>query len=584
MDINNNLQVQSLTVETMYNYYKSNKLIVNRRYQRKLVWTVEEKEAFIDSISINYPVPIFLVAEVDYKGNQAYEIIDGMQRLNAIMDFLECEYPLDGKYFDMDSVSSIKLLKDNGSLKQRTPILDRETSAKIAGYSIPLSVANIKESKIIDDIFKRINSCGKHLSAHEIRQAGATNRFGKIVRQLSESIRRDVSHSDVLTLNNMKQISINNHKLSYGIDMGGIFWRMHNIITAENIRDSKDEELVAHLLGSILVYPRPSATAHNLDKFYSDNSVLEAKISQEGESVIIGRFQAVLEGFRKIFEAVPQSSFYKVLFKQDTKYVHRTFQVFFLALYDILVKEQLKISNYEELCKSLEGLGDKYFTANAAKYRFSVEREKGIDIAKGLIRKFSEKRNGIDPGLSNGMTYIKNILSRSNTENTNYDFKIGLHRMYNGGQFDEDCLNKILRTLTAMANQGKESVGYVIIGIADDKDDAKKFDSFYKKKTLPYKDFFIAGVQEEAMRYYKTPELYRNNLESKIRNTVCIEQKYKEQILRNIDFVKYNDRTIVILKIVNEGEAVKFDGKYYERQGTRTVEVENEAQMWKRFF
>ena len=154
----------------------------------------------------------------------------------------------------------------------------------------------------------------------------------------------------------------------------------------------------------------------------------------------------------------------------------------------------------------------------------------------------------------------------------------------NGGQFDEDCLNKILRTLTAMANQGKESVGYVIIGIADDKDDAKKFDSFYKKKTLSYKDFFIAGVQEEAMRYYKTPELYRNNLESKIRNTVYIEQKYKEQILRNVDFVKYNDRTIVILKIVNEGEAVKFDGKYYERQGTRTVEVENEAQMWKRFF
>lgn len=52
MDINNNLQVQSLTIETMYNYYNSNKLIVNRRYQRKLVWTVEEKEAFIDSISL----------------------------------------------------------------------------------------------------------------------------------------------------------------------------------------------------------------------------------------------------------------------------------------------------------------------------------------------------------------------------------------------------------------------------------------------------------------------------------------------------------------------------------------------------
>ena len=99
MDINNNLQVQSLTIETMYNYYKSNKLIVNRRYQRKLVWTVEEKEAFIDSISINYPVPIFLVAEVDYKGSQAYEIIDGMQRLNAIMDFFGMRISFGWKIF-----------------------------------------------------------------------------------------------------------------------------------------------------------------------------------------------------------------------------------------------------------------------------------------------------------------------------------------------------------------------------------------------------------------------------------------------------------------------------------------------------
>lgn len=53
MEINNNLLVQSLTIEKLYKYYKDEKLLVNRRYQRKLVWTVEEKEAFIDSISID---------------------------------------------------------------------------------------------------------------------------------------------------------------------------------------------------------------------------------------------------------------------------------------------------------------------------------------------------------------------------------------------------------------------------------------------------------------------------------------------------------------------------------------------------
>lgn len=362
MEINNNLLVQSLTIEKLYKYYKDEKLLVNRRYQRKLVWTVEEKEAFIDSISIDYPVPIFLVAEVTYQGEQVYEIIDGMQRLNAIMDFLEGEYPLHGKYFNMDSVASIKLLKDQGVLKQRKPVLSADTSAKIAGYSIPLSVANIPNPTIIDDVFKRINSCGKHLSAHEIRQAGATNRFGHLVRTLSEAIRRDVSHSDILTLNNMKQISINNRKLHYGIDMGGIFWRMHNIITSDNIRDSKDEELVAHLLGAILINPRPSATANNLDSFYAENATLEKSISQQGEDVIIIRFQAVLEEFRKIFEAVPECSFYKVLFKEETKYVNRSFQVFFLALYDLLVINQLKIDDYEGLCNSLFGIGDKYLT------------------------------------------------------------------------------------------------------------------------------------------------------------------------------------------------------------------------------
>ena len=583
MDINNNLLVQSLTIEKLYKYYKEEKLLVNRRYQRKLVWTVEEKEAFIDSISIDYPVPIFVVAEVSYQGQQVYEIIDGMQRLNAIMDFLEGEYPLHGKYFNMDSVASIKLLKDQGVLKQRTPLLSADISSKIAGYSIPLSIANIPDPKIIDDVFKRINSCGKHLSAHEIRQAGATNKFGHLVRTLSEAIRRDVSHSDILTLNNMKQISINNRKLHYGIDMGGIFWRMHNIITSENIRDSKDEELVAHLLGAILLNPRPSATANNLDSFYAENAVLEKSISQQGEEVIIIRFQAVLEEFRKIFEVVPECSFYKVLFKEETKYVNRSFQVFFLALYDLLVIKQLKIDDYEGLCNSLFGIGDKYLTPNVERYKYSSDREKGITVIKGFIEKFCSRRNDVDPALSNGVTRIKTLLSRSVTENTNYDFKIGFHRLYKQGDFDEDCLKKILRTLTAMANQGKDSIGYVIIGIADDLDDAKRFNLWYGEKTLQYKNFHIGGVQEEAKKY-KNIEAYRNFIEDKIKRNPYIEERYTKQILRNIDFVKYFDRSIIIMRLENEGEAIKFDGRYYERQGTNTEIVEKEAHLWKRFF
>ena len=89
MDVTKNLIIRSETIETLFDYYQKEKLLVNRRYQRKLVWTIEEKEGFIDSISINYPGPLFLVAEVPYKGENVLEIIDGMQRLNAIMSFIE---------------------------------------------------------------------------------------------------------------------------------------------------------------------------------------------------------------------------------------------------------------------------------------------------------------------------------------------------------------------------------------------------------------------------------------------------------------------------------------------------------------
>ncbi|WP_442951683.1 DUF262 domain-containing protein [Paenibacillus sp. GYB003] len=55
------------------------KLIVNRRYQRKLVWTKDEKSQLIDTMIKRYPLPLILLAEVEIDGVAKYEIIDGMQ-------------------------------------------------------------------------------------------------------------------------------------------------------------------------------------------------------------------------------------------------------------------------------------------------------------------------------------------------------------------------------------------------------------------------------------------------------------------------------------------------------------------------
>ena len=51
---NENLDIDSKTAEELYEWYLDDKLIINRRYQRKLVWSLEEKTALISSMTQQY--------------------------------------------------------------------------------------------------------------------------------------------------------------------------------------------------------------------------------------------------------------------------------------------------------------------------------------------------------------------------------------------------------------------------------------------------------------------------------------------------------------------------------------------------
>lgn len=72
--------------------YKRHLILVNRKYQRKFVWSVEEKQAFIDTLLRGYPVPLFLFAKTG--DDRKREIIDGLQRLDAIFSFIKQEFPV----------------------------------------------------------------------------------------------------------------------------------------------------------------------------------------------------------------------------------------------------------------------------------------------------------------------------------------------------------------------------------------------------------------------------------------------------------------------------------------------------------
>jgi len=218
------LTVRGESVERIFGNYQAWRYIVNRRYQRKLVWTLEEKRRFIDSIHAGYPVPIVLLAERKTMGNSQFEIIDGMQRLNAIFSFIENEYSVHDAFFDLNTMAETKALLDAGELEQRQPVLPREDCVLIASYTVPLSIYEFAGDGDVDEVFRRINSGGRKLSKQELRIAGSTGHFAQAVRLVASKVRGDVSAADELPLNEMKKISITNRDLPYGIDVESVFW------------------------------------------------------------------------------------------------------------------------------------------------------------------------------------------------------------------------------------------------------------------------------------------------------------------------------------------------------------------------
>lgn len=263
------LTVKGESIERVYGQYNDGRYVVNRRYQRKLIWTLEEKVSFIDSIVRGYPVPIILLAESRSRGESHLEIIDGMQRINAVTSFIENDFKVDGCFFDLNTMAVTKARLDKGEILQREPVMDRGKCVRVASYLVPFSIFEFSEDSSVDEVFRRINSGGRKLSRQELRAAGATGHFAQAVRRIAAKIRGDDSWSDVLRLNEMKKISITNRELPYGIAVEELFWVKQGVLTKEQVRESRDEELVADMLAYMVSDTPQSSRAEFLDDFFA---------------------------------------------------------------------------------------------------------------------------------------------------------------------------------------------------------------------------------------------------------------------------------------------------------------------------
>ena len=243
-----------------------------------------------------------------------------------------------------------------------------------------------------------------------------------------------------------------------------------------------------------------------------------------------------------------------------------------------MIKENMAINDAKGLIDSLDGAGDKIINLSSGGGNWSAkEKQTQSDAFTGVIRKFFTIRNENDPARNQWITRFENILMQSSTEQTLYDFKVGLHPLNdNGSSLDKDTLDKIIKTLTAMANTLPRSTGYCLIGVADNKQTADRHKLIFGQRYISYSSFNITGINDEATKYHGDIDKYFTKITQHIKSQP-ISERDKDYILRNIFTVRYYDKDVIILKIESDSRPSFYDGKYYVRHGSNIEEVKPES-------
>jgi hypothetical protein len=127
-------------------------LDMDPEYQRALIWPVERKALLIDSLVSGVGMPPIYLREFSERDDYPWkEVLDGKQRLNAIIAFMADEFPYDGAIYSE---------------------WHRHSKARFRHMTVGVStVCDITDEQAWE-LFRRVNFCGvpQDLMAFEARK------------------------------------------------------------------------------------------------------------------------------------------------------------------------------------------------------------------------------------------------------------------------------------------------------------------------------------------------------------------------------------------------------------------------------
>ncbi|WP_454733269.1 MULTISPECIES: AlbA family DNA-binding domain-containing protein [Cupriavidus] len=164
---------------------------------------------------------------------------------------------------------------------------------------------------------------------------------------------------------------------------------------------------------------------------------------------------------------------------------------------------------------------------------------------------------------------IESAIRRSEIELSDYELKQGMLMLGNDRKIDDALIDKVLKTLSAIANNGPQRAGKVLIGVTDKNADAtrvKQLDGIEPKKVGKR---YIVGVVREAKVLGLSVEDYYTKWKEAIKNSP-LSPVLRDSILSHIDYNSFYGLGVIVFTVPPQEELSYYGDDVYWRNGDST--------------
>lgn len=89
-----NTDAYAMSIGEVVNLYRDKELIIRPAFQRLFRWSTYQKSRLVESVLLGIPIPSIFVSQ---REDGVWEVVDGLQRLSTILEFIGELRDLDGK-------------------------------------------------------------------------------------------------------------------------------------------------------------------------------------------------------------------------------------------------------------------------------------------------------------------------------------------------------------------------------------------------------------------------------------------------------------------------------------------------------